>query len=133
MRGVRGIPCFIITLFRNSESKCQVSRVLGGSPISARKAPRQMLSSSFRAPRSWLFSRSVVSTSLRFHGLLPTKLLCPGDSPGKNTQVGCHFLLQGTFLTQGSNPVSVSPAWQVDSLPLCHLRSSWSPFSALIS
>ena len=26
------------------------------------------------------------------------------DSPGKNTEVGCHFLLQGIFLTQGSNP-----------------------------
>ena len=29
--------------------------------------------------------------------------LCPWDSPGKNTGVGCHFLLQGIFLTQGSN------------------------------
>ena len=28
-------------------------------------------------------------------GLQPTKLLCPWDSPGKNTGVGCHFLLQG--------------------------------------
>ena len=27
-----------------------------------------------------------------------------GDSPGKNTGVGCHFLLQGIFPTQGSNP-----------------------------
>ena len=27
-----------------------------------------------------------------------------GDSPGKNTGVGCHVLLQGIFLTQGSNP-----------------------------
>ena len=27
-----------------------------------------------------------------------------GDSPGKNTEVGCHFLLQGIFLTQESNP-----------------------------
>ena len=27
-----------------------------------------------------------------------------GDSPGKNTGVGCQFLLQGIFLTQGSNP-----------------------------
>ena len=30
--------------------------------------------------------------------------LCPGDFPGKNTWVGCHALLQGIFLTQGSNP-----------------------------
>ena len=27
-----------------------------------------------------------------------------GDSPGENTGVGCHFLLQGNFLTQGLNP-----------------------------
>ena len=33
----------------------------------------------------------------------PTRLLCPWDSPGKNTGVGCHALLQGIFLTQGSN------------------------------
>ena len=26
-----------------------------------------------------------------------------GDSPGKNTRVGCHAFLQGTFLSQGSN------------------------------
>jgi len=36
--------------------------------------------------------------------LWPTRLLCPWDSPGKNTGVGCHSLLQGIFLTQGSNP-----------------------------
>ena len=41
--------------------------------------------------------------SLRPHALWPTRLLCPWDSPGKNTGVGCHFLLQGIFPTQGSN------------------------------
>ena len=29
--------------------------------------------------------------------------LCPWDSPGKNTGVSSHFLLQGIFLTQGLN------------------------------
>ena len=29
--------------------------------------------------------------------------LCPWDFPGQNTGVGCHFLLQGIFLTPGSN------------------------------
>ena len=29
---------------------------------------------------------------------------CPGNSPGKNAEVGCPALLQGIFLTQGSNP-----------------------------
>ena len=38
------------------------------------------------------------------HGLQPTKLLCPWDSPGKNTAVGCHALLQGFFPTQGLDP-----------------------------
>ena len=33
----------------------------------------------------------------------PTRLLCPWDSPVKNTEVGCHALLQGIFPTQGSN------------------------------
>ena len=32
-----------------------------------------------------------------------TRPLCPWDSPGKNTGVGCHALLQGIFLTQGLN------------------------------
>ena len=36
---------------------------------------------------------------LRPHGLQPTRLLCPWNSPYKNTGVGCHFLLQRIFLT----------------------------------
>ena len=51
----------------------------------------------------WKWSCSVVSNSLWPHGLWPTKLLCPWDSPGKSTGVGCHFLLQRIFLTQGLN------------------------------
>ena len=35
--------------------------------------------------------------------ILGIRLLCPRDFPDKNTGVGCHFLLQGIFLTQGSN------------------------------
>ena len=41
----------------------------------------------------WKWSRSVVSDSLRPHGLQPTRLLCPWDFPGKSTGVGCHHLL----------------------------------------
>ena len=37
---------------------------------------------------------SVMSNSLWPHGLQPTRLLCPWNSPGKNNGVGCHFLLQ---------------------------------------
>ena len=68
-------------------------------------------------------SCSVVSKSLQPHGLQPTRLLCPWDSPGKSTGVGNHSLLQGTFLTQESNP----------SLPHCrqilyHLSHQGSPY-----
>ena len=35
-----------------------------------------------------------MSNSVRPHGLQPTRLPRPWDSPGKNTGVGCHFLLQ---------------------------------------
>ena len=35
-----------------------------------------------------------MSDSVRPHIRQPTRLLCPWDSPGKNTGVGCHFLLQ---------------------------------------
>ena len=38
-------------------------------------------------------SHSVVSDSLQPHGLQPARLVCPWDFPGKNTWVGCHFLL----------------------------------------
>ena len=48
-------------------------------------------------------SRSVVSDSLQPRGLWPARLLCPWDSPGKSTAVGCPALLQGIFPTQGSN------------------------------
>ena len=44
------------------------------------------------------------------------RLLCPWDSPGKNTGVGCHVLLQGIFLTQESNPRLLHR--QAGSLPL---------------
>ena len=55
---------------------------------------------------------------------LAHQALCPWDSPGKNTGVGCHFFLQGIFPTQGLNPLLLR-LWhcQVDSLPLYHLGS----------
>ena len=51
----------------------------------------------------WKWSHSVVSDSLQPHGLEPTRLLRSWDSPGKNSGVGCHFLLQGIFPTQELN------------------------------
>ena len=63
----------------------------------------------------FLFARSC-PTLLWSHGLLPTRFLCPWDFPGKNTAVGCHFLLRGIFLIQGLNPHLLH--LQADSLPL---------------
>ena len=48
-------------------------------------------------------SHSVMSNFLQPHGLQPARLLCPWNSPGKNTRVGCHALLQDVFPTQGLN------------------------------
>ena len=49
----------------------------------------------------------------------PARLLCPRDSPGKNTGVGCHALLQGIFPTHGSNPHLLHLLhWQAGFLPL---------------
>ena len=51
----------------------------------------------------WWFSHCHVRL-LQSQRLQPARLLCPWDSPGKNTGVSCHSLLQGIFLNQGSNP-----------------------------
>ena len=58
---------------------------------------------------------------LRPHRLLLTRLLCPWDSPGKNTGVGWRALLHGIFLTQESNLSLLH--WQGYSLSLSHQRS----------
>ena len=61
---------------------------------------------------------SVMSDSLRPHGLLPARLLCSWNFPGKNTGVGCHFPLWGIFPTQGLSPNLLQLLhWQADSLP----------------
>ena len=67
-------------------------------------------------------SHSVMFNSFWPHGLWPASLLCPWNSPGKNTGVDSHSLLQGIFQTQGSNP----------GLPYCrqilyHLSHQGSP------
>ena len=48
-------------------------------------------------------SCSGTSNSLRSHKLQHTRLFFPWDFSGTNTEVGCHFFLQGIVLTQGYN------------------------------
>ena len=59
-------------------------------------------------PRSVLVKLRCISPSVTSSSLWPHRLWLgssrPWDFPGKKTRVGCHFLLQGIFLTQGSNP-----------------------------
>ena len=63
-----------------------------------------------------------MSDSLQPHGLGPPRLVCPWNSPGKNTGVGYHSLFQGIFLAQRLNPHLLH--WQVGSLPLSQQGSS---------
>ena len=65
-------------------------------------------------------SVTVGSDSLRPCGLY-SRLLCLWNSPGKNSAVGCHFLLQEIFLTQGLDLYFLH--WQANSLPVSHLGS----------
>ena len=62
----------------------------------------------------------VMSDSLQPHGPEPARLLCPWESRGKNTVVGCHLLLQKIFLTQGSS---------LHLLCLLHLQASSLPLA----
>ena len=57
-------------------------------------------------------SHSIMANSLWPHGLTAYQaLVCPWDSPGKNTAVGSHVLLQGIFLNQGSSPRLLHYRW----------------------
>ena len=50
-----------------------------------------------------------MSDSVRPHRRQPTRLLCPWDSPGKNTGVGCHFLLQCMKMKSESEIAQLCP------------------------
>ena len=74
-----------------------------------------------------VYTCSVMSHSLWPHGTVPSEILCLWNFPGKNSGVDCHFLLQGFFPIQWSNPHCLFlQHWQADSLPLYHLGSKLS-------
>ena len=64
---------------------------------------------------------STCLTLLQPHRLQSIRYLSSWDFPGKSTGVDCHFLLQGTFPTQGLNPHLLQS--QAGSLLLSHLGS----------
>ena len=57
----------------------------------------------------------------------PARLLCPWDSPGKNTGVGCRSLLKGIFQTQGSKRGLLHCRWTLHHLSHLKLSSTWNP------
>ena len=63
-----------------------------------------------------MLSRSVMLDSATLWAVAHQLPLCPWDSPGKNTGVRCHSLLQGIFSIQGSKP----GLWHCSQI-LCHL------------
>ena len=62
-----------------------------------------------------LFCRLVMSDSFAASWTVAHKVPLSMGFAGKNIGVGCHFLPQGIFLTQGWNPHLLN--WQADSLP----------------
>ena len=69
-------------------------------------------------------------TCVRLFATPPIGLLCAWESPGKNTEVGCHAVLQEIFPTQGSNPhllCLLHGKWI-----LCPLNHQGSPFCILV-
>ena len=64
-----------------------------GSPVPGILQARTLEWGAIAFSDSWKWSCSVVSDSQRPHGLQPTRLLHPWDSPGKSAGVGCHCLL----------------------------------------
>ena len=85
-----------------------------GSPIpgilQARTLEWVAISFSMHGSEKWKWSRSVVSDSLRPHGLQHTRLLHPWDFPGKSTGVGCHCLvhiwMHSEYLLRGKDSCS---------------------------
>ena len=111
--------------YQTSMVKCSKASacVFDARPLTALELP-----SSLPLSLSWGLSSPVLGASaagaescptLQPRGLQPARLPCPWGSPGKNTGVGRHALLQGIFPTQGLNPHLLCLFyWQAGSLPL---------------
>ena len=73
--------------YQNFQERCQIDRQIDESEVQ-------------------VFVAYSCSTLWTPQGLQPDRLFCPRNSPGKNTEVGSHSLLQGIFPTQGQTQVS---------------------------
>ena len=97
-----------------------------GSPIPGILQARNWSGLPFPSPmhesEKWKWSCSVVSDSVRPHGLQPTRLLRPWDFPGKSTGVGCHCLLH----TKLTNVKFLHSSNQTENLTLVYDNTLWS-------
>ena len=114
----RSTPSGTDTLAHQRPGRGQVCLLPGGNPIYF------ILCCSAHA--ICVLIHPVVSSSSWPHGPWPARLLCPWDSPGKNTGVGPHALLRGPF--QSRDQTCVSAALLAGSLPLAppvKIRDVW--------
>ena len=91
------------------------------NPKDSRHVPRTKTIKALVSVSAGLAHVTQSCPTLQSHGLWPSGLLHPWNSPGKNTAVGCHFLLQGISPTQGSNSDLLHILHWQDFLPLQHL------------
>ena len=85
-----------------AEVKCPTHHLLSGGTVNPCSITGEVYSGTCQRRMHACSVISVVSDSLRRHGLQPTRLLSLWDFPGKSTGVGCRALLQGIFPTQES-------------------------------
>ena len=107
LRAEKPSPGYLVGMLRFREHQSQFAR-----GVAAVGTPFCFSPAAFPFHWCWaVLSCSITSNSLRPHGLQPARLLRPRDSPGRNTGVGFHALLQGIFPTQGSNPGLLHWRW----------------------
>ena len=96
--------------YRTFSSRMKHISMRSHSPFPPPSSPWQPLICFLQICLFWTFHISRIIQYMAFcvwlwpYGLQPTRLLCPWDSPGKNTGVGCYSSLQEIFHTRGWNP-----------------------------
>ena len=121
-------------LYSKNLAACQLLYILNSHNILRKKKQKiwQWIILTLLCVCMCVLNHWAVPNSLLPHGLWPARLLCPWNFLGKNIGVGCHFLVQGIFLTQGRVCLLCFLHCQVDSLPLGYLGSPSSVNGILI-
>ena len=98
-------PVFTSQLHPLATAHLRLRALRSGRPVSSRSGPGVLLGAA-----SSSCSCSVAQSRLTLRDptdcIARPRLLCPWDSPGKHTGVGCHFLLQGNLPNPGVQPAS---------------------------